>query len=200
MKALIVIDVQNDFVEKGSLAVKNGMQILDTINKIINEYHTKGNLIVATKDFHPVNHISFASSHKGKEIFEIIDVVYGKQQLWPDHCVQNTNGSDFVKELNDKYFDKVILKGTNLAVDSYSGFFENDSKSETGLNSYLKSKNITELLMVGLALDYCVAYTAMDAAKLGYKVTIDLRGTKPINEDTKELFEKFKKLSINLIR
>jgi nicotinamidase/pyrazinamidase len=131
---------------------------------------------------------------------DIIDVSYGKQQLWPDHCLQNTDGAAFVEELNSQCFNKIIQKGTNPYIDSYSGFFENDGITATQLDLYLRSENIKEILVVGLALDYCVAYTAVDAAKLGYKVSIDLNATRSINPDIKSLLEKFEKLNINLIR
>ncbi len=198
MKALIVVDMQNDFVKGGSLEVKDGEKITPIINDLIAKYKKNKDIVIATRDFHPKNHISFASTHK-KEPFDIIEVSYGEQQLWPDHCVQGTTGAEFVKDLDIKNIDRIIEKGTNKYIDSYSGFFENDGNTQTELDEYLRANRIKEMEVVGLALDYCVGYTAIDAAKLGYKVSINLKGTKPINEDISEIKKKFKKLNIELL-
>ena len=199
MKALIVVDMQNDFIKGGNLPIDDGEKIIPFINTLINKYKKNSDLVIATRDLHPQNHISFASTHN-KQPFDIIDVSYGKQQLWPDHCVQGTNGAKFVSNLNIKNINKIIDKGTNQYIDSYSGFCDNDGKSQTQLDEYLHANNVTEVEIVGLALDYCVAYTAIDAAKLGYNVSINLQGCKPINKDTSELFNKFEKLNIKLLR
>ena len=198
MKALILVDIQNDFSDNGSLPVNGSLNMIEYVNELSNKYKINGDLVVATMDFHPLSHISFASTHN-KEPFTTINVSYGEQQLWPDHCIRNTYGSQLIELLNKSSIDKIIYKGTNLNVDSYSGFYENDSKSQTMLDSYLKSKNITELLIVGLALDYCVAFTAFDAVKLNYKVSIDLKATRSISDNNDKLFKQFEAANIKLI-
>ena len=198
MKALILVDIQNDFSDNGSLPVTGSLNMIEYVNELTNKYRLNNDLVVATMDFHPLNHISFASTHK-KQPFDVINVSYGEQQLWPDHCIKNTFGSQLIEMLNKNSIDKIIHKGTNIDVDSYSGFFENDNKSQTELDAYLKSKNIKELLIVGLALDYCVAFTAFDAIKLNYDVSIDLKATRAINKNNDELLKKFENHNIKLI-
>lgn len=166
--ALIVIDVQNDFCPGGALAVPEGDQIVPGINALMDDFNT----IVLTQDWHPAGHSSFASSHDGKSPYELIDMPYGPQVLWPDHCVQGSAGSDLRTELNVTRANVVIRKGTNPAIDSYSAFFENDQKTPTGLEGYLRTLGVTEITMVGLATDFCVQFSALDAARLGFKVTV----------------------------
>lgn len=166
--ALIVIDVQNDFCPGGALAVPEGDQIVPGINALMDDFNT----IVLTQDWHPAGHSSFASSHNGKSPYELIDMPYGPQVLWPDHCVQGSAGSDLRTELNVTRANVVIRKGTDPAIDSYSAFFENDQKTPTGLEGYLRTLGVTEITMVGLATDFCVQFSALDAARLGFKVTV----------------------------
>lgn len=166
--ALIVIDVQNDFCPGGALAVPEGDQIVPGINALMDDFNT----IVLTQDWHPAGHSSFASSHDGKSPYELIDMPYGPQVLWPDHCVQGSAGSDLRTELNVTRANVVIRKGTDPAIDSYSAFFENDQKTPTGLEGYLRTLGVTEITMVGLATDFCVQFSALDAARLGFKVTV----------------------------
>ncbi|MCB4379689.1 bifunctional nicotinamidase/pyrazinamidase [Synechococcus sp. MU1644] len=166
--ALIVIDVQNDFCPGGTLAVPEGDQIVPGINALMDDFNT----IVLTQDWHPAGHSSFASSHDGKSPYELIDMPYGPQVLWPDHCVQGSAGSDLRTELNVTRANVVIRKGTDPAIDSYSAFFENDQKTPTGLEGYLRTLGVTEITMVGLATDFCVQFSALDAARLGFKVTV----------------------------
>lgn len=167
-QALIVIDVQNDFCPGGALAVPEGDQIVPGINALIEAHET----VILTQDWHPAGHSSFASSHTGKAPMELIEMPYGPQVLWPDHCVQGSEGAAFHKDLNTTRADLIIRKGFNPAIDSYSALFENDQKTPTGLEGYLRSRGITDLVMVGLATDFCVNFSAVDAAKQGFTVTV----------------------------
>ncbi|KGM50182.1 bifunctional nicotinamidase/pyrazinamidase [Pseudooceanicola atlanticus] len=168
-RALIVIDVQNDFCPGGALAVAEGDRIVPGINALMADYDA----VVLTQDWHPAGHSSFASSHPGKAPMEMTDMPYGPQVLWPDHCVQGSHGAAFHADLATDPADLVIRKGYNPAIDSYSAFFENDHTTPTGLEGYLRSRGITTLTMVGLATDFCVNFSAVDAAKLGFDVTVD---------------------------
>lgn len=166
--ALIIIDVQNDFCPGGALAVADGDRIIPQINAMIADYDAT----ILTQDWHPAGHSSFASSHAGKAPFDMIDMPYGAQVLWPDHCVQGTDGAGFHADLNTDAADMIIRKGYNPGIDSYSAFFENDHKTPTGLEGYLRTRGITTLTMVGLATDFCVHFSAVDAARLGFDVTV----------------------------
>ena len=168
MKALIVIDVQNDFCPGGALAVPEGDEIVQGINALMNDFDA----VVLTQDWHPAGHSSFASSHSGKAPYDMIEMPYGSQVLWPDHCIQGSLGAKFHMELHQDRADLIIRKGYNPAIDSYSAFFENDHETPTGLEGYLRTRGISELTMVGLALDFCVNFSAVDAAKLGFGVTV----------------------------
>ncbi len=167
--ALIVIDVQNDFCPGGALAVPEGDLIVPGINALMADF----DVVVLTQDWHPAGHSSFATSHTGKAPYDMVEMPYGPQVLWPDHCVQGSEGAAFHQDLNVTRPDLVIRKGMNPAIDSYSAFFENDQKTPTGLEGYLRSRGITTLTMVGLATDFCVNFSAVDAAKLGFDVTVD---------------------------
>ena len=168
MHALIVIDVQNDFCPGGALAVPGGDEIVAGINQLMEE----ADAVILTQDWHPAGHTSFASSHDGKSPYDLTEMPYGPQVLWPDHCIQGTPGAEFHADLNQTRADLIIRKGYNPAIDSYSAFFENDHSTPTGLEGYLRTRGITHLTMVGLALDFCVNYSAVDAAKLGFDVTV----------------------------
>jgi nicotinamidase/pyrazinamidase len=168
MHALLIIDVQNDFCPGGALAVAQGDAIVTGINAIMADFDA----VVLTQDWHPAGHSSFASSYAEKAPYDMIDMPYGPQVLWPDHCVQGTEGSTFHPELETNQADLIIRKGYNPAIDSYSAFFENDHKTPTGLEGYLRTRGITEVTLVGLALDFCMHYSAVDAAKLGFKTTV----------------------------
>ena len=180
-QALIVIDVQQDFCPGGALAVASGDQIIPRINALMAEFQT----VVLTQDWHPHDHSSFAEMHPGAAAFSQIDLPYGKQTLWPRHCVQGSDGAQFHDNLHTDLAHLVIRKGFRPAIDSYSGFFENDRSTATGLQGYLTARRIRSLTLVGLATDYCVAFSALDAARLGFVVTvleaacraIDLGGT-----------------------
>jgi len=167
--ALIIIDVQNDFCPGGALAVATGDQIVQGINAAMPDFSA----VILTQDWHPAGHSSFASGHDDKGPFEMIDMPYGPQVLWPDHCIQGTPGAAFHGGLNTACANMIIRKGYNPAIDSYSAFFENDHVTPTGLHGYLQTRGITDLTMVGLATDFCVNFSAVDAANLGYAVTVD---------------------------
>ena len=177
MKALIIVDLQNDFLPGGALAVKDGDQIIDRINKLQDKF----DLVVATQDWHPTKHKSFASQHTDSQVFDVIDLNGTRQVLWPDHCVQGTKGAELHKDLNQNKISAIIRKGMNINVDSYSAFFDVNKKNPTGLNGFLKDHNVTSVYICGLAADYCVYYTAKDALALGYTTNILEGSTKPID-------------------
>lgn len=167
-EAILVIDVQNDFCPGGHLAVAGGDEIVAPINALMPEFPVR----VLTQDWHPAGHSSFASSHPGKAPFEMIEMPYGPQVLWPDHCIQGSDGAAFHGGLATDPGDLIIRKGFRSAIDSYSAFFENDHETPTGLEGYLRSRGVDTVTLVGLATDYCVNYSALDAAKLGFKVRV----------------------------
>ena len=169
-QALIVIDVQNDFCPGGALAVAGGDEIVPLINNLSKDFEH----VILTQDWHPAGHSSFASVHKGKKPFETIMMSYGDQVLWPDHCVQGGDGAAFHPWLDWTKAELVVRKGFRRGIDSYSAFYENDHKTPTGLAGYLGERRINKITLVGLATDYCVAYSALDAARLGLKVTVRL--------------------------
>jgi nicotinamidase/pyrazinamidase len=176
-EALIVIDLQNDFCPGGALAVAGGDEIVPLVNDLIrNTEH-----VVLTQDWHPAGHSSFASSHPGRQAFETIEMPYGPQTLWPDHCIQGSLGSDFHSGLAWTKAELVIRKGFRTAIDSYSAFFENDHTTPTGLAGYLKERGIGAVTLAGLATDFCVAFSALDAAKLGFRTTVRLDACRGID-------------------
>ena len=177
--ALIVIDVQIDFCEDGALAVDEGDSVVPVINEMLCNY----DIICLTQDWHPSGHSSFASSHESRSPFDLLEMSYGKQVLWPDHCVQGSIGADFHEQLNTNLADMIIRKGCNPKIDSYSAFFENDHKTPTGLHGYLQTRQVEKLDLVGLATDFCVAYSALDAAMLGYSVRVLEKATRAIDLD-----------------
>jgi nicotinamidase/pyrazinamidase len=176
---LIVIDVQNDFCPGGALAVTDGDQIVAPVNAMI-EAHDH---VILTQDWHPDGHSSFASQHGNKAPFDMITMPYGEQTLWPDHCIQGTSGADFHPELNWTTAQMVVRKGYRSKIDSYSAFFENDKKTPTGLAGYLNERELNDLTMAGLATDFCVAFSAIDAAKRGFDVTVVLPACRAIDLD-----------------
>ena len=168
MQALIVIDVQNDFCSHGALAVPGGDQIVHGVNALMAEFDA----VILTQDWHPAGHSSFASQHDGKAPMEMIDMPYGPQILWPDHCVQGSPGAAFHGALETDRADLILRKGFRREIDSYSALFENDHATPTGLEGYLRTRGIDRLVMVGLATDFCVNFSAVDAAKRGFDVTV----------------------------
>ncbi|MGL4322231.1 MAG: bifunctional nicotinamidase/pyrazinamidase [Paracoccaceae bacterium] len=177
MQALIVIDVQNDFCPGGALAVAGGDAIIPRINDMMDQFA----VCVLTQDWHPADHASFAANHAGAAPFSMIDMPYGKQVLWPTHCVIGSQGAAFHPALRTDPAQLVVRKGFRAAIDSYSAFFENDRTTPTGLDGYLRSRGVTGLMMVGLATDFCVAYSAIDARSLGFDVTVDLAACRAID-------------------
>lgn len=167
--ALLVIDMQNDFCPGGALAVPGGDDIIPGINRLIAENET----VILTQDWHPAGHSSFASQHPGKAPLDQIDMPYGSQTLWPDHCIQGTPGAAFHKDL-DTSGDLILRKGFRAGIDSYSAFHENDQSTATGLEGYLRARGISALTLVGLATDFCVAWSAMDAVRAGFAATVRL--------------------------
>lgn len=167
-EALIVIDLQNDFCPGGALAVAGGDAIVPGVNALLDEFAVR----VLTQDWHPAGHSSFASSHPGKAPFEMVQMPYGSQVLWPDHCVQGSPGAEFHPGLRTGPADLILRKGFRPGIDSYSAFYENDHSTPTGLAGYLRERGVTEVTLVGLATDFCVNFSAVDAAALGFGVTV----------------------------
>jgi nicotinamidase/pyrazinamidase len=174
---LIVVDVQNCFLPGGSLAVKDGEQVIPIINRIAKSFTN----VVMTQDWHTPGHVSFASSHEGKKPFEVIDLTYGKQVLWPDHCVQGTDGASLSKDLSIPQAELIIRKGYHKDTDSYSGFTEADGKTTTGLEAYLKARGVSRVFVAGLATDFCVCWTALDARKAGFEAYVIEDGCRGID-------------------
>lgn len=200
MKALILVDLQNDFFPGGALAVNQAFEILPVINQLL---HAKFDLIVATKDWHPRDHGSFAPNY-GKKPGERIVLAGLEQILWPIHCVQGTHGSEFVQGWDVSKVDKVVYKGTDKDVDSYSTFFDNGHRKSTGLYDYLRSKQITDLYLAGLATDYCVKYSMLDAAKLGfdniYVIADACRGVNLQPEDSELALKQMQEVGARIIQ
>ena len=197
MKALLIIDVQNDFCPGGSLAVREGDQIVSGINRLMPQF----DLVVASQDWHPENHGSFAVNHE-KTPGEVIELNGLTQILWPKHCVQGSAGAEFHADLNTDEIDAVFTKGENPLIDSYSAFYDNGHLNKTGLDDYLKSKQVTELFLCGLATDYCVKFTALDAAGLGYKTSLLLdlcRGVELNAGDIQNALEEMKTAGVGIV-
>jgi nicotinamidase/pyrazinamidase len=177
LNALILIDIQNDFVPGGALAVQEGGQIVPIVNRLQSHF----DLIVATQDWHPANHGSFAANHPGKKPGDVIDLDGLSQILWPAHCVQNTVGAAFVPALDMKQVAQVFQKGTDPRIDSYSSFFDNGHRKSTGLGDFLKARRVTDVFIVGLATDYCVKFSALDAISLGFKTHLIEEACRGVN-------------------
>jgi len=176
MKTLILVDIQNDFLPGGALAVADGDHVIEVANQLMPKF----DLVVATQDWHPADHGSFASQHDGVKIGDAF-MLNGIQQIaWPDHCVQNTCGAEFASSLNVDAIDHVVRKGTDQGIDSYSGFFDNDHQKATGMAELLNKNGTTEVAVMGLATDYCVKFTALDAVQLGFKTTLILPGCRGV--------------------
>ncbi|MEM0977774.1 MAG: bifunctional nicotinamidase/pyrazinamidase [Pseudomonadota bacterium] len=176
--ALLVIDIQNDFCPGGALAVTEGDQIIPRVNALMDQFE----VVVATQDWHPADHQSFASNH-GAEPFSMTDMPYGPQVLWPDHCIQGTDGAAFQEDLEIDRADLIIRKGFRPEIDSYSAFFENDKTTVTGLSGYLKERGVRDVILVGLATDFCVYYSAIDAVAQGFGATLLLDCCRAIDLD-----------------
>ncbi len=196
-KALILTDIQNDFIPGGALAVPNGNEVVPVANRLMPQY----DLVVATQDWHPENHVSFASRHNDKEVGDVIEWQGREQVLWPDHCVRETHGADLVDKLSKAHIQKVFKKGTDPDVDSYSGFFD-DNGNPTGLGDFLKKQNVDEIHVMGLATDYCVKFTVLDSLKLGFTTFLMPKGCRAVelNEgDGDKAIEEMKKSGAKVI-
>ncbi|WP_224997145.1 bifunctional nicotinamidase/pyrazinamidase [Cesiribacter sp. SM1] len=179
MKALLLIDIQNDFLPGGALAVPDGDKVIPLANLLQEKFE----VVVATQDWHPVNHKSFASQHEGKEVFETIDLHGLDQVLWPDHCIQGSQGAEFSSELNMNRVEAIFRKGTDPEIDSYSGFYDNGHRKSTALAEYLRGKEVKQVYVLGLAADFCVYFTAKDALGEGFEAFIIEDATRPISPE-----------------
>ncbi|SNY66406.1 bifunctional nicotinamidase/pyrazinamidase [Enterobacter sp. CC120223-11] len=197
-RALIIVDMQNDFLPGGALAVERGDEIIPVINALYEKFDT----IIVTQDWHPHGHISFASAHDGKEPNDTIDTPNGPQILWPDHCVQGTWGAKICKDLRITKAQLIIRKGYNIDLDSYSAFKEADGQTPTGLAGYLRERGIAHLFVTGVATDFCVGWTAIDAASLGFDVSVVEDATRGINLDGSldKAWEAMKKAGVSRIK
>lgn len=177
MRALILVDIQNDFLPEGALAVPEGDAIIPVVNRLQPHF----DLVVMTQDWHPAHHGSFAANHPGLRPYDMIQLNGLAQLLWPVHCVQETSGAEFSLHLDIRHVDKIFQKGTDAGIDSYSGFFDNGRRKSTGLGDYLQEKGVTEVYVCGLATDYCVKFTALDAQSLGFKTYLIEDATRGVN-------------------
>lgn len=198
-KALIVVDIQNDFCKNGSLEVPNANEIIPGINKLVKQYLKKDDIVIFTQDWHPENHKSFVSQWKGKKVFDEVYLNGINQVLWPNHCVQYTKGSDFHPDLYIDENIKIFTKGENPEIDSYSGFYDNDHKSSTGLSEFLKQEGVEMVEICGLATDFCVRYTAEDAIKEGFETYLLKDLCRGIGNDITEVYNELNKLGIKII-
>jgi len=194
---LLVIDVQNDFCPRGALAVSGGDEVIAPILKIAPHFRH----VILTQDWHPADHTSFASSHPGKQPYETIEVPYGQQTLWPDHCVQGTRGAEFHPALNLPRAELILRKGFRPQIDSYSAFFENDRTTPTGLAGYLRDRGLARVFLCGLAYDYCVGYSALDARRLGFEADIvqDACRAIDLNDSVRKIESEFAAAGVTLI-
>jgi nicotinamidase/pyrazinamidase len=199
MKALILVDIQNDFLPGGALAVQDGDAVIPVVNKLLPAFP----LVIATQDWHPANHGSFATSHPGKKMFEQIELNGLPQTLWPVHCVQGTRGAELAEALNRNRIIKIFPKGTDAGIDSYSGLFDNGHRKSTGLGEWLKAQNVTEIFVCGLATDYCVKFTALDAAQNGFKTHLIQDASRGVNlrpDDVKNAIEEMRRAGIAVVQ
>lgn len=180
MRALVIVDVQNDFCPGGALATVDGHGVVPVVNGLVPRF----DVVVQTQDWHPPGHVSFASSHAGKRPFETIEVDYGTQVLWPDHCVPGTKGAEFHPGLDQARTQLIIRKGFHRNIDSYSAFLENDQKTETGLAGYLRERGVTEIFVCGLATDYCVKWSALDGKAAGFEAFVVRDACSHVADDT----------------
>lgn len=196
-KALVIVDVENDFLPGGALGVRDGDKIIPLLNDIQKKFDT----VVATLDWHPFNHISFAESHH-KKVGDVIDVNGIQQILWPRHCVQNTEGSQFAVGFDTHHIVKIFHKGVDPQIDSYSAFFDNAENKSTGLDLFLKEKKVTDLYIAGLTTEYCVKYSALDAKRLGFNVFVILDACRPVElhpGDERKAIDEMKKAGVHII-
>jgi nicotinamidase/pyrazinamidase len=198
MNVLILVDLQNDFLPRGALAVPEGDQIVP----VVNELQRRFDLIVATQDWHPAKHGSFAANHPGRSLGDLIDLNGLSQILWPVHCVQGAAGADFAPNLDRTRWDRVFVKGTDPAIDSYSGFYDNGHRQATGLGDYLRGKGVTDVYAAGLATDYCVKFTVLDALELGFETHLIADACRGVNlqpDDVKKAIEEMRLAGAKII-
>jgi nicotinamidase/pyrazinamidase len=203
MKALIIIDVQNDFVPGGALAVREGDLVVPVINQLQQLKGSAFSVVVATQDWHPRDHGSFAANHPGTKVGDVIDLAGLRQILWPVHCVQETRGAEFVASLDRSAIDHVVRKGTDPTIDSYSGFFDNGHRKATGLDAYLKQRGVNDVYVCGLATDYCVKFTALDARQLGYQTHLiedATRGVELRPGDVARAVEEMRRAGVDVVQ
>ena len=199
MNALILVDLQNDFVPGGALAVPDGDKVVPVANKLLDRF----DLVLATQDWHPPDHGSFAANHSGRRPGEVIDLNGLPQVLWPVHCVQETRGAAFAPGLDTAKIEKVFTKGTDPAIDSYSGFFDNGHRKSTGLGEYLRSRGVTGVYVCGLATDYCVKFTALDARQLGFNTHLVEDASRGVNlkpGDVERAIEEMRHAGVKVLR
>jgi nicotinamidase/pyrazinamidase len=199
LNALILTDIQNDFVPGGALAVKEGDQIVPIVNRLQSHF----DLVVATQDWHPANHGSFAANHPGKKPGDVIELDGLPQILWPVHCVQKTVGAAFVSALDMKQVAEVFQKGTDPRIDSYSSFFDNEHRKATGLGDFLKARRVTDVFIAGLATDYCVKFSALDAISLGFKTHMIEEACRGVNlqeSDAAKAIEEMREAGVEIVK
>jgi len=198
MKALLLVDIQNDFLPGGSVAVPQGNEVVPIANRLLSQFE----LVVASQDWHPVHHGSFAANHPGKKLGERITLNGLTQILWPNHCVQGSRGAQLVSDLQTEKIQKVFQKGTDSEVDSYSTFFDNARRKNTGLAAYLKDRGVTEIYLMGLATDYCVKFSALDAVSLGFKTFLIEDGCRGVNlqpDDSQKAIQEMRNAGVQII-
>jgi nicotinamidase/pyrazinamidase len=199
MSALILVDIQNDFLPGGALPVPDGDKVIPIVNKLQSVFE----VVVATQDWHPPNHGSFAANHPGKKIYDQIDLNGLPQTLWPVHCVQNTRGAELAPTLNRDRIEKIFQKGTDPGIDSYSGLFDNGHRKSTGLGEWLKSRGVTDVFVCGLATDYCVKFTALDALQFGFKTYLIEDASRGVNlhpNDVSDAIAEMKKSGVAILK
>jgi len=199
MKALILVDIQNDFLPGGALAVPDGDAVIPVANRLQPAFP----LVVATQDWHPANHGSFAASHPGKQVFQQIELNGLPQTLWPVHCVQNSKGAELAASLQCERIAKIFPKGTDVGIDSYSGLFDNGHRKTTGLGEWLKGRGVTEVFVCGLATDYCVKFTALDAVQIGFETYFIEDASRGVNlqpNDVKNAIEEMKRAGVTVVQ
>jgi nicotinamidase/pyrazinamidase len=199
MKALILVDIQNDFLPGGALAVPDGDAIIPIVNEIMADFP----LVVITQDWHPANHGSFAANHPGRKVFEQLELNGLPQTLWPVHCVQNTRGAELAANLRRDRIARVFQKGTDPGIDSYSGLFDNGRRKSTGLGEWLKEKGADEVFVCGLATDYCVKYTALDAVQFGFATCVIEDASRGVNlrpGDVAEAVAEMKRVGVKMVQ
>lgn len=206
MKALLIVDVQNDFCPGGALAVAGSDEIVPAVNGLVAEFSAKGLPIVATQDWHPAGHVSFASAHPGCKVGDVVALPDSASQLtqvlWPDHCIQGTHGAELHPDLDATHVDYLVHKGCDPRLDSYSAFFDNDHASSTGLHTWLSEHGVDELTICGLACDYCVKYSALDARALGYRVVLPLAATRAVEAapgDGEQAVEEMRRAGVEVV-